>query len=112
LRTLHQPLQQRRHRRVDLCQKARALIRAAGSGFSATAKYDLASKGVLASLTQLRKLDGGRLLEASAVWSSRTQQWLLEATGRPHAAHKVSATCAPGLRRERALPPLWPARPA
>ncbi len=81
---------------MDPCQKARALIRAAGSGFSATAKYDLASKGVLASLTQLRKLDGGRLLEASAVWSSRTQQWLLEATGRPHAAHKVSATCAPG----------------
>ncbi len=89
-----------------IARSPRALCLAAGSGFSATAKYDLASKGVLASLTQLRKLDGGRLLEASAVWSSCSRQWLLEAAGRPHGAHKMSATCAPQLRHEHALLPM------
>ena len=60
-----------------------------------TAKFDLASKSVVASLSQLQKLAGGRVLEAAVVWNSRLRQCVLEASAKPHAAHKLSATCAP-----------------
>ena len=68
---------------------------AAGSGLTGTAKLDLASKSVVASLSQLQKLANGRALEAAAIWNSRSRQCVLEASAKPHAAHKLSATCAP-----------------
>ncbi|KAK9821589.1 hypothetical protein WJX81_002395 [Elliptochloris bilobata] len=71
------------------------LSKALGSGVTGTAKYDLAAKSVVASLSQLRKLGGGRLLETGAVWNSRAKQWVLEAAGKPHPAHKLSATYNP-----------------
>lgn len=49
----------------------------------------------MASLSQLQKLANGRALEAAAVWNSRSQQCMLEASAKPHAAHKLSATCVP-----------------
>ena len=50
-------------------------------------------------LTTLQKLANGRALEAAAVWSSRSRQCVLEASAKPHAAHKLSATCAPWRHR-------------
>ena len=72
-----------------------ALLRLSGNGATATAKFDLASRSAVANLTQLRKFDGGRMLETGVLWNSRTKQWLLEAAGKPHPAHKLTVTCTP-----------------
>lgn len=64
----------------------------AGNNVTSNLKWDLGGRNVIVGLLKVLKFSQGRFLELGAQYSDKTQLLTLEAAGKPHKDHKLSAS--------------------
>ena len=64
----------------------------AGNNVTSNLKWDLGGRNVIVGLLKVLKFSQGGFLELGAQYSDKTQLLTLEAAGKPHKDHKLSAS--------------------